>query len=176
MLSHFLKVPLQEALDRTNKQQKFVATDTKTPNATFSDHVKGKQPVNIKKALQYAKSIDDSKFYMEVAHIYLGTPILMDDAKYNMDILSLNLLSEKEEYERKQVFDDNKLILAAKEESWGTEERDSILKLSMELLDEITVKLTLLTKLLDTCQLTLPEAVKMRSSYLEKKKYIKKKE
>lgn len=45
MKSIVLQKPLVDALARTNKQQKFVAVDSDTPQSTFSDHVKGKKGV-----------------------------------------------------------------------------------------------------------------------------------
>jgi hypothetical protein len=49
MTSHVLASPLMDALARNDYQQKFIAGESKTPQATFSDHVTGK------------KSCDDSK-------------------------------------------------------------------------------------------------------------------
>ncbi|MGX6994058.1 hypothetical protein CBF34_07185 [Vagococcus penaei] len=174
MISQFLKPSLKGAFKRTDKSQKYVAVDTKTPNATLSDHVNGKQPVNINKAIEYARSLQDSKFYTEVASKFVGTPPTMDDVKYKLDVRSLETLSRKEEKERKQAFEDIELILAIKESEWTKEERDKVLAVALELIDELVVKSSMLNSLLDFQGLTIVEGVEMRQSYLIQQKYIRK--
>lgn len=76
--STVLEKPLMESLNRQDLSKKYLAYDSSTPQSTVSDHTKGKQPVNVSKAIDYSESLNDSRFNLEVAYIFFGTISAID--------------------------------------------------------------------------------------------------
>jgi hypothetical protein len=163
MTSHVLASPLMDALARNDYQQKFIAGESKTPQATFSDHVTGKKAVTIQKAEQYAESINDSKFSLEMAYIFFGAVSAMTD-----------ILQQKESNERKAKKDRALEVLTLNDGTLSREDKDIILDYSMEFLDEIMVETTMLVSLLELCDVTVNRAVEKRMPYWQQRGYMRK--
>lgn len=174
MTSHVLASPLMDALVRNDYQQKFIAGESKTPQATFSDHVTGKKAVTIQKAEQHAESINDSKFSLEMAYIFFGAVSAMTGDKYQNNPLALDILQQKESNERKAKKDRALEVITLNDGTLSREDKDIILDYSMEFLDEIMVETTMLVSLLDLCDVSINKAVEKRLPYWEERGYMRK--
>lgn len=65
-MNNVLLVPqLSNALTRKDLSQKYIAYDSGTPQSTLSEHITGKQPVKLNKIIDYANSLNDSRFNLE---------------------------------------------------------------------------------------------------------------
>lgn len=166
--------PLSEVLKREVVSQKYLAYDSNTPQSTLSDHVKGKQPVDITKAADYAESLNDSKFSLEVAYLFFGTISAMTGDKYQSNPLALDILQQKESNERKAKKDLALEILTLKNGKFDQSDKDTLFDYASEYLDEIMVETTMLVSLLDICDKTLMEAVNARMPYWQEKGYMRK--
>lgn len=169
-----LNGPLIEALDRQDLSNKYLALDSGTPQSTVSDHTKGKQPVNIAKAVDYAESLQDSRFNLEIAYIFFGTISAMTGDKYQSNPLALDILQQKESNERKAKKDKALEILTLKDGQFDQEDKDILFDYAAEYLDEILVETTMLVSLLDLCEKTLVQAVDGRMTYWQEKGYMRK--
>lgn len=174
MASHVLASPLMDALVRNDYQQKFIAGESKTPQATFSDHVTGKKAVTIQKAEQYAESINDSKFSLEMAYIFFGAVSAMTGDKYQNNPLALDILQQKESNERKAKKDRALEILTLNNGTLDRDDKDTIFDYTLELLDEVMVETTLMVSLFNLCDMTVSDAIDRRMPYWEERGYMRK--
>ncbi len=166
MTSYVLASPLVEAMTRQNMQQKYVSVDSKTPQATLSDHMHGKKGVSIQKAEQYANSIKDSRLNLEMAQIFFGSIPVMTGTKHQQTPLALDVLQEKESSERKELKQHVREILTLSEGELNSEERNVITNYTLEFIDEIVVEVTLLASLADLLGTTVEQLVAGRLPYL----------
>lgn len=169
-----LEKPLMESLERQDLSKKFLAFDSGTPQSTVSDHTKGKQPVDIGKAIDYAESLQDSRFNLEVAYIFFGTISAMTGDKYQSNPLALDILQQKESNERKAKKDKALEILTLRNGEFDIEDKDILFDYASEYLDEIMVETTMLVSLLEICEKSIMEAVESRMGYWQEKGYMRK--
>lgn len=174
MASKVMGLTLEKALFKQGLNQKYVAIDSNTPQSTFSDHVKGKKPVEIGKAVDYAESLNDSMFNLEVARMFFGTISAMTGDRYQNNPLALDIIQQVESNERKAKKDRALEILAVRDLELSDEDREVILDYASEYLDEIMVETTMLVSLLDTAGVTLMGAVSRRMPYWQEKGYMRK--
>ena len=172
--STVLEKPLMESLNRQDLSKKYLAYDSATPQSTVSDHTKGKQPVSIAKTIDYAESLNDSRFNLEVAYIFFGTISAMTGDKYQNNPLALNILQQKESNERKAKKDRALETLTLKSGEFNQEDKNVLFDYASEYLDEIMVETTMLVSLLDICEISIMEAVEQRMSYWQEKGYMRK--
>lgn len=174
MTSKILSQALKAAMSERDITQKELRIDTRTPATTVSEHVTGKQPVPIQKALDYAQAINDSQFTLEVAYLFFGTISAMTGDKYQNNPLALDILQQKESNERKAKKDKALEVLTLKNGNFGEEDKDLLFDYTCEFLDEIMVETTMLVSLLDICDKTLMEAVNYRMPYWQQLGYMRK--
>lgn len=174
MKNAILKSPLMESLERQDLNKKYLAYDSGTPQSTVSDHTKGKQPVDVTKAIEYAGTLKDSRFNLEVAYIFFGTISAMTGDKYQSNPLALDILQQKESNERKAKKDKALETLTLKSGGFNQADKDILFDYASEYLDEIMVETTMLVSLLDICETSLTEAVNSRMSYWQEKGYMRK--
>lgn len=171
--STILEKPLMESLNRQDLSKKYLAYDSDTPQSTVSDHTKGKQPVNVSKAIDYSESLNDSRFNLEVAYIFFGTISAMTGDKYQNNPLALDILQQKESNERKSKKDRALETLTLKSEEFNQEDKNILFDYASEYLDEIMIETTMLVSLLDICEISIMEAVEQRMSYWQEKGYMR---
>jgi len=174
MKNAVLEKPLMDSLERNDFSKKYLAYDSGTPQSTVSDHTKGKQPVDIVKAIDYSESLQDSRFNLEVAYMFFGTISAMTGDKYQSNPLALDILQQKESNERKAKKDKALETLTLKSGEFNQDDKDILFDYASEYLDEIMVETTMLVSLLDICGKNLMEAVQSRMGYWTEKGYMRK--
>ena len=172
MRNALLGKPLMKSLERQELSKKYLAFDSGTPQSTVSDHTKGKQPVDVNKAIDYAVSLQDSAFNLEVAYIFFGTISSMTGDKYQRNPLALDILQLKESNERKAKKEKALDILTMNSQEISKEQKNVIFDYASEYLDEIMLETSLLVSLLDICEISITEAVNQRMSYWKQKGYM----
>jgi len=173
MKNALLGKPLMKSLERRELSKKYLAFDSGTPQSTVSDHTKGKQPVDVNKAIDYAMSLQDSAFNLEVAYIFFGTISSMTGDKYQNNPLALDILQLKESNERKAKKDKTFEILTLNPKEISQKDKNTIFDYACEYLDEIMLEISLLVSLLDICEITITEAVNHRMEYWKEKGYMR---
>lgn len=174
MTSHVLASPLMDALVRNDYQQKFIAGESKTPQATFSDHVTGKKAVTIQKAKEYVDAIKDSRLNYEAASLFFGTVPVMTGNKYQQTPLALEILQERESRERKELKELVREILTINDSDLSNAEKSIVMTYTLEYIDEVVVEVTLLATLAELLGTTIEELVATRMSYLQTLGFMRK--
>ena len=174
MTSHVLASPLMDALVRNDYQQKFIAGESKTPRATFSDHVTGKKAVTIQKAKEYVDAIKDSRLNYEAASLFFGTVPVMTGDKYQQNPLALEILQERESRERKELKTSVREALTLSDGNLYLEDRNIIMNYTLEYIDEIVVEVTLLASFAELLGVTVEELIQNRMTYLQTLGFMRK--
>lgn len=165
---------LETSLERNDMKQKELASLTKTPNATVSDHVQG-GGVRIEKAADYNDALDDDITKGQFSYLTYGFIKSMDGrvaevlTPTELDVLQEQETEEREERRRQA----KKLIIKSKLEPLTTEDVEDLEDYVMQFLDEIVVELSIVFSILKILGMTITEAFNKRMPHWIKKKYMK---
>lgn len=165
---------LETSLQRNGMKQKELASLTKTPNATVSDHVQG-GGVRIEKAADYSDALNDDIVKGQFSYKTYGFLKSMDGlvaevlTPTELDFLQDQETEEREERRRQA----KKLIIKSKLEPLTVEDREDLEDYVMQFLDEIVVELSIVFSILKILGMTITEAFNKRMTHWIKKKYMK---
>lgn len=172
---------LAPALKSTNLNQKGLACISKTPTATVSDHLKGRE-VTFDKAMDYLEALEIEREVEAVNQLtssysnkYLGFLQSMNGELAEVcTTTELDIFQKMESSERKERKQRAELLLVqSKVKRLDQQEISELRDYALEFLDEIVVELAIVFSILKIVKMTIREAVQIKMPEWIKKKYMR---
>jgi len=171
---------LKLSLSLSNKRQKELAVDAKTPNATISDHLNGAN-VNIDKAIEYLEAMiangyqATNELTSQISFDYLGFFKSMDGELANVRSTNdLEIFQEIEAEEREERRKSAQRIVAESQiRNLSSVENQELRDYVNEFLDEIVVEMAIVFSILDILGISIQDAIAGRMPEWIRKKYMK---
>lgn len=168
------------ALWISGRRQKELAVDSKTPNATVSDHLNGAN-VPIDKAIEYFNAMARNGYeglnYItsQMSFQYLGFFKSLDGKVADVkSVNDLEILLDIEQSEREAKRERAKyLIVKSQISTLEVNERAELSNYVNEFLDEIVIEMTIVQSIADVLGMTIQTLIKQRMPYWIKKMYMK---
>jgi hypothetical protein len=172
---------LNRALRSTDLNQKGLSVISKTPTATVSDHLNGRE-VTFDKAMDYLDAMEQEQSTEAVNHLtsgmshkFLGFIKSMDGELAEIcTTAELEIFQKMESDERKERKKRAEiLIVQSKVKRLDQQEISELRDYALEFLDEIIVELAIVFSILKIIGMTIREAVRIKMPEWVAKKYMR---
>lgn len=176
-----INLALNKALKNSEMNQKGLAVVSKTPVATLSDHINGRE-VAFDKAVNYAVAFLEeneissaNELTSAYSYNYLGFLKAMDGELADVcTTAELDIFQKMESDERKERKHRAELIIVqSKLRRLDQQEYDELKDYALEFLDEIIVELAIVFSILKIINLSIQEAIGIKMPEWIRKKYMR---
>lgn len=173
---------LDRAVKNSELNQKGLAQVSKTPTATVSDHINGRE-VKFDKAMDYLESFENenevsvlNELTSDYSHSYLGFIKSMDGELAEIcTTAELDIFQRLESDERKERKSRAEvLIVQSKMKRLDQQEVSELRDYALEFLDEIIVELSIVFSILNIIGMSIREAIRIKMPEWIAKKYMRK--
>lgn len=173
---------LKRVVKNSEFNQKGLSVLSKTPTATVSDHLNGRE-VKFDKAMDYLESFEKenevtavNELASDYSHNYLGFIKSMDGELAEIcTTAELEIFQRLESDERKERKNRAEvLIVQSKVKRLDQKEVSELRDYALEFLDEIIVELSIVFSILNIIGMTIREAIKIKMPEWIAKKYMRK--